>query len=245
MFCSNCGAQIPDNSSFCPNCGTGVPTVETQAPSEATQQPVYDQAQYEQQVYYDMPATKKPKKKLIAIISCALVIVIALSVAAFFIFGNSVTGDWDGKLDMGPMLTESLSSSSEIFKDFKGSLVLEFDLELRSDDTYRLTFDKEDVSEAFHEYAEELYLYVNSIPGYEQQAEQIRNKLNNVDFLSSLSSLPSSDKGTYTVEDDVIVLKSKDGEETYLKKDGRKLIATDEKGKPLEMAGENLVFTKD
>ncbi|MGN1158676.1 MAG: zinc-ribbon domain-containing protein, partial [Lachnospiraceae bacterium] len=35
MFCTNCGAQIPDGSGFCTNCGTRLTAPETTPVTEA------------------------------------------------------------------------------------------------------------------------------------------------------------------------------------------------------------------
>lgn len=42
MFCTKCGAQVPEGTQFCPNCG---------APLAAAQQPAYEQPAYQQPVY--------------------------------------------------------------------------------------------------------------------------------------------------------------------------------------------------
>ena len=54
-FCGNCGTQIEDNVAFCPNCGNAV-EVPTSAP-------------------------KKTNNKLVGIVACAAVVVIALIIA--------------------------------------------------------------------------------------------------------------------------------------------------------------------
>lgn len=55
MFCTHCGAQLPEGSRFCSQCGTPVEPVTAAQPTYTApvypQQPVYQQPVYQQPVY--------------------------------------------------------------------------------------------------------------------------------------------------------------------------------------------------
>ena len=81
MFCSNCGAQLPDNSFVCSSCGASVDPIPqpNTPPQGAYQQPYYPpQDAYQQPVYPAYSAAQKTARddgmaiaiKVLLILSC-------------------------------------------------------------------------------------------------------------------------------------------------------------------------------
>ncbi len=64
MFCSNCGAQLPDGSAFCSKCGSPVARANPQSSAQSYQQPSYQQQSYQQPSYqqqsYQQPSYQQP-----------------------------------------------------------------------------------------------------------------------------------------------------------------------------------------
>ena len=81
MFCSKCGAQMPDGSAFCEKCGAPLGTAQQSA------QPTSPQQQYQQTTQQQWPQTspQKSKKGLILKIAVAAVLVLAVVAASPFI----------------------------------------------------------------------------------------------------------------------------------------------------------------
>jgi TM2 domain-containing membrane protein YozV len=72
MFCSQCGAQMPDNAQHCPSCGAAVAGPQAdQAQQQQQQQQQYSQ-QYSQPYYAQpMPApNESPSSRLVALLLC-------------------------------------------------------------------------------------------------------------------------------------------------------------------------------
>ena len=113
MFCTNCGTNIPDDSSFCPGCGANInaaqANVQPQAPvyqqaPVQQQTPVYQQAPIQQQapiyqqaptyqqapVYQQGPYPQKPSKKKGWIIALIIgIVAIAIIGILVFVLTNS------------------------------------------------------------------------------------------------------------------------------------------------------------
>ena len=58
-YCSNCGAQIPDNANFCPACGTRFAA----APPPQYQQPQYQQPAPQKMSYMDKVRAARETQK--------------------------------------------------------------------------------------------------------------------------------------------------------------------------------------
>lgn len=122
MFCTNCGAQIPDDSEFCQNCGAKIerdfsygeqqPYVEQQSYEEYQtydNRQVYDnQTVYQEESHYDEAEYSQPKKRVIWPF-------ILLAVLVLSIGGGAVTWNvWLKDIVMGD------SDSDEDDEDRKG-----------------------------------------------------------------------------------------------------------------------------
>ena len=60
MFCTNCGAQLPDGSRFCAQCGAPQEAVAAPVQQPYPQQPVYQQPAYQQPVYQQPAYPQQP-----------------------------------------------------------------------------------------------------------------------------------------------------------------------------------------
>lgn len=95
MYCSSCGAELPEGSAFCTSCGTKM-----DSPAPASQplqsQPTYDQLPYSQQPYsqqpygqppYDQPPKKGKPKTWLLIAGGAVLLLAIAAVLVFVVFG--------------------------------------------------------------------------------------------------------------------------------------------------------------
>jgi hypothetical protein len=64
MFCSQCGAQMPDNAQHCPSCGAAAGGQQAQ---QAQQPPPYSQPYYAQPM---PPPNESPSSRLVALLLC-------------------------------------------------------------------------------------------------------------------------------------------------------------------------------
>ncbi len=106
MFCTKCGAQLPDGSAFCTACGaqlgaSAAPAAEpAPAANAAPQQPQYQQPQYQQPQYAAAPQYAPPRQpmdrtKLFGIIVAALfglIAIFALVAMIGFCASNAMPG---------------------------------------------------------------------------------------------------------------------------------------------------------
>ena len=105
MFCSKCGAQVPDDSTFCSACGNALnadtaPATQPQAPAQPQQPPVQPQPQPARPGYgaAAIPVSKlkfffnvaPSNKKLMSII--ALILGLACALSVFLAFGRTTRG---------------------------------------------------------------------------------------------------------------------------------------------------------
>ena len=60
MFCTNCGANVPDGTQVCPNCGNPMQQAQPQYQQPQYQQPQYQQPEY-QQPQYQQPQYRQPE----------------------------------------------------------------------------------------------------------------------------------------------------------------------------------------
>lgn len=102
MFCSKCGAQLPDGSAFCGNCGNPIAPVAPVATTPVTpvaETPVAPVAPVTP-VAETPVATAAPKKNRTALIVIIIVIVAVLGTAAALLFltdtGKELADDWFG-----------------------------------------------------------------------------------------------------------------------------------------------------
>jgi len=86
MFCSKCGAQMPQGSGFCTSCGTSFAPAAQQQPAAPVQP---------QPVSISQPPVKKPINKKIIMIGGAALVVVAIAVTLILVLGgNRIVGTW-------------------------------------------------------------------------------------------------------------------------------------------------------
>jgi len=124
MFCSQCGAEIPESAKFCPSCGATAGGAAAQQPQYPQQQPPPQaQASYARPA---PPANVSPSSRLVAILLC------------FFVGGLGVHRFYVGKIGTGILwlltgallgigwLVDLIMIAAGTFKDKQGRVVYDW-----------------------------------------------------------------------------------------------------------------------
>lgn len=102
MFCTNCGAQVPDDAGFCTNCGAALSPVSAEGAADATARmpaaapaspqaaPTPDQAA----PGAPSPAPRRPRTALVAGIACLVVLAVAGGLTAYHVLGPGLPLPW-------------------------------------------------------------------------------------------------------------------------------------------------------
>lgn len=140
MFCSSCGADIPEGSAFCVSCGAKldipVPVSQQQNDEHSLYSQSYNQLSYDQ--YGQPPKKNKPKTWMLVAGGAVLLLAIA-AVLVFVVFGVS-SGGWP--LSGNTMQTRFVNDGVRVFsgafadlsnKDMARLLTEPFDMEMDVD----------------------------------------------------------------------------------------------------------------
>jgi hypothetical protein len=116
-YCSNCGAELINETKFCPTCGK---KVEQQT---ITNKRLSPEQQSEQQTSTTISSTRKSNKKLIIGILAIVIVAVIVAVIILFLLGGTVTfsgadsrivGEWEQNLGSGGTFLWKFNSDSNL-----------------------------------------------------------------------------------------------------------------------------------
>ncbi len=117
---------------------------------------------------------------------------------------------------------------------------MKINLVLEKDGSFTMSADEAAFENAFDHYIDQLGAHLENLYGQAGLTEALKASM--PDPKTATASFNT--KGTYTVDDDIITLRSDNGDKSKFRIDGDKLIAINDDGSTYEESGMTLTFTK-